>query len=608
MRSLTVDEIETLERHGCTAEDWTRISVAEDFTPAYIHSVAFHGDVSLGLFDKQVEVCEGFSRHSGLRNAVLCDVSIGDNCLIENIGTHICRYTIGDDCYIAGVGQMVSTDGATFGEGNTVSVLNEAGAGNVVIYSGLTAQMAALMVDHAADRELMGRLRAMIRACVAANAAPRGTVGYGVKIVNTREIVNVVIGDGCEISGASRLCDCTIIGAADADVFIGNDVVCENTVVQAGASIVSGARVYNSFVGEACHIGRGFSAESSLFFANSYMDNGEACAAFCGPFSVSHHKATVLIGGRYSFFNAGSATNFSNHAYKLGPVHHGTLARGSKTGSGAHLLLPACIGAFSVCLGKVETHPDTRRLPFSYVIGSAGATYIVPGRNLVTVGTARDVGKWQRRDMRPRAGRQTIVNFDWLSPVVVAAVADGRRLLLSLRAEQGGEDAVCACGGCLIKNRWLAKGIALYDMALRIYLGRAVAGHYCELPESSVGTGGWTDLGGMPVPETEVERLADDIRSGEVADVQAVADRFAAMDAAYEGYKWNYTYRLALDYYGLDTLTEADIRRIAADSDAARRDWLDAVRRDAEREFALGDVEEEALNAFLDSLEVTDVV
>lgn len=62
MRSLTVDEIEALERQGCSAEDWTRIGVAEDFCPAYIHNVAFYGDVGLGLFDKQVEVDEGFAR------------------------------------------------------------------------------------------------------------------------------------------------------------------------------------------------------------------------------------------------------------------------------------------------------------------------------------------------------------------------------------------------------------------------------------------------------------------------------------------------------------------------------------------------------------------
>lgn len=603
MRSLTVDEIEALEQRGCTAEDWTRIEVAEDFTPQHISNVAFYGDVSLGVFDKQVEVSEGFRRHSGLRNAVLRDVTVGDNCLIENIGIHICHYTICDECYIANVGMLVSGDGATFGEGNVVSVLNEGGEGNVVIYSGLTSQMADFMVRSAADRTLWEQLHAMANAFTAHHRAPRATVGYSVKIVNTREIINVIIGDECEISGASRLCDCTIMGTDEAGVFVGNDVVCENTVVQAGSSIVDGARLYNCFVGEACHVGRGFTAESSLFFANSYMDNGEACAAICGPFSVSHHKSTLLIGGHYSFFNAGSGTNFSNHAYKLGPIHYGTLARGTKTGSGAHLLWPANIGTFSVCLGKIENHPDTRQMPFSYVIGSAGNTYIVPGRNLTTVGTYRDVAKWPRRDKRQRTGRLSIVNFDWLSPAVISDVMEARSRLISLREEHEADADTLHFGGCLIKRRWVDEGISLYDMAVRLYLGRAIQGHYCELPESSIGTGGWTDLGGMPVPEAETYRLADDILTGMVDELQLVNDRFLSMNAAYEEYKWNYTYRLALDYYKLDTLTEDDLRHLQADYDVAVTEWKAAVRRDAEREFALGDVEHGTLADFLEQLD-----
>ena len=153
-------------------------------------------------------------------------------------------------------------------------------------------------------------------------------------------------------------------------------------------------------MGEASQITNGFTAESSLFFANSYMSNGEACAAFCGPFSSSHHKSTLLIGCMLSFYNAGSATNFSNHAYKMGPIHYGQLERGTKTASGSHLLLPANIGAFSVCLGKIANHPDTRALPFSYVISDGKDTFIVPGINISTVGLYRDIRKWPRRDAR----------------------------------------------------------------------------------------------------------------------------------------------------------------------------------------------------------------
>ncbi|MGN1263303.1 MAG: DUF4954 family protein, partial [Prevotella sp.] len=334
----------------------------------------------------------------------------------------------------------------------------------------------------------------------------------------------------------------------------------------------------------------------------SYMDNGEACAAFCGPFSVSHHKSTLLIGGMFSFYNAGSGTNFSNHAYKLGPVHYGILERGTKTASGAHLLMPARIGSFSMLMGKIQNHPDTRELPFSYLISSGDTTYLVPGRNVTTVGTCRDVGKWQRRDMRQRDTKKSLVRFDWLSPYTALAAIRGLKTLENLRKEQGDGAAAYHYGGCVIRNQSLLKGINHYNMLIRLYMGEAVKDHYCELPESSIGTGDWLDMGGMIVPETEITQLADDIRNGAVDDIQTVEERFAMMHANYENYKWNWTYRVILDYYGLDTVTDADMERIADEYETAKREWLNAVRYDAEREYNLGDVDDKVLDDFLAKL------
>ncbi|MBO5186385.1 MAG: DUF4954 family protein [Prevotella sp.] len=598
-RSLTLDEITTLENNGCTAEDWNTVYVAEDFTPDHIRRVAFYGEVSLGVFDKHIEVEEGFSRHSGLSNATLRNVTVGDNCLIENIGNHISGYTIGEECYISNVGVMTTVDGATYGCGNIISVMNEAGDGNVILYDGLTSQMAAFMVEAADDKELWTALKDMIKRHVDSRRPAQGTVGYRVKIVNSREIVNVCVSDDCEINCASRLVDCTLAGSIDSGVYIGNDVICENTIVSAGASVLNGAKVDNCFVGEACHIGKGFSAESSVFFANSYMDNGEACAAFCGPFTVSHHKSTLLIGARLSFYNAGSGTNYSNHAYKIGPVHYGTLERGSKTASGAHILMPATIGAFSMCMGKISNHPDTSCLPFSYVIASGDNTFVVPGCNLATVGTYRDTAKWPKRDMRPHADKRSIVNFDWLNPYTIRSMAAGKRMLEKLRSEQGDDAAEYSYGGCTIRHGSLVKGMMLYDMALKMYFSEVVKDSSCCLPSGTEGTGEWTDLAGLLAPKSEKDRLADDIKAGTVDSVGKTEARFIEMHARYADYRWNMTYGLLLDYYDIETLTADDTERIIAEGDTARKAWLAAIARDAEKEAALGDVSDSVIGDFL---------
>ena len=279
----------------------------------------FYGDIQLGSVQKEVEITKGFVKHSGINDATLRNVTVGNNCLIEKIGNYINNYTIGDDCLISNISVMETTEGATYGEGNLISVLNEVGDGNVIFFHDLNSQFAAFMVKHFNDKDLKNAIRRLIKEEIARTNPERGTIGNNVKIVNTKEITNTVIQTDCEISGASRLSDCTILSSEYASVYIGTGVICENSIISDGSSIVNSVKMQDCFVGEACQISNGFTASQSVFFANSFMSNGEACAAFCGPFCASHHKSSLLIGGMFSFYNAGSGTNFSNHAYKMGP-------------------------------------------------------------------------------------------------------------------------------------------------------------------------------------------------------------------------------------------------------------------------------------------------
>ena len=100
--------------------------------------------------------------------------------------------------------------------------------------------------------------------------------------------------------------------------------------------------------------------------------------------------------------------------------------------------MPATIGAFSVCFGKLMHHPDTRNLPFSYLIAYGDTMYLSPGRNITTVGLYRDIRKWPKRDMRPAGAQLSIVNFDWLSPFTVEEIVKGKKILEDLRKASGG--------------------------------------------------------------------------------------------------------------------------------------------------------------------------
>ncbi len=606
-RQLTQEEIEVLERNSCWAEDWKRVMVAEEFRPYSFHRVIFYGDIRLGSFDKQVEVTKGFTKHSGINDATLRNVTVGNDCLIEKIGNFINNYTIGDNCYISNLSTMETTEGATFGEGHLISVLNEMGDGNVILFHDLNSQLAAFMVKHFKDKVFRDNITRLVNEEIRFTQPERGTLGNGVKIINTKEITNTVVKDDCEINGAARLSDCTIMSSKDASVYIGTGVICENSIISNGCSITNSVKMQECYVGEACQITNGFTAEASVFFANSFMANGEACAAFCGPFSASHHKSSLLIGGEFSFYNAGSNTNFSNHAYKMGPMHYGTLERGSKTASGAYVLMPAKIGAFSVCFGKLMNHPDMRCLPFAYLLAYGETMYIVPGRNITTVGLYRDIKKWPKRDRRAPSSRKSIINFDWLSPFTVGEIVQGKKILENLRQAGGNNVSSYNFQEYIINASSLKKGIKYYDIALRIYMGavlkRAVKGGFLGKPSSSIGEGTWNDLSGLLLPATEEQKLIDDIKNGNIESVKDILDRFRYIDAHYREYQWTWTYRLILDYYGLDELTEPAMQRIREDYVRARRAWIAEIRKDAEKEFAMGDVEQEVFDDFISKLD-----
>ena len=606
-RSLTSEEIEVLKSNDCWAEDWTSINVSEDFKPNYMHRVMLYGEVNIGAFNKNVEVSQGFVKHSGINNATLRNVTIGDDCLIENVGNFINNYTIGDDCYISNISTMETTEGATFGEGNLVSVLNEVGEGNVILFSDLNSQLAAFMVKHFSDKELKENIRQLIKTDIENKAPERGQIGSNVKIVNTKEITNCVINDLCEVNGASRLSDCTLLGSVHGNVYVGTGVIIENSIIAEGSSVINSVKIQDCFVGEACQLSNGFTASASVFFANSYMSNGEACAAFCGPFTASHHKSSLLIGGMFSFYNAGSATNFSNHAYKMGPMHWGILERGSKTASGAYLLMPATLGSFSVCFGKLMHHPNTRNLPFAYLIADGDKMFLIPGRNITTVGLYRDIKKWPKRDLRAPENRKSIVNFDWLSPFSVGEILKGKKILESLREVTGDNVSQYLYHEYIIPASSLHKGIKYYDIALRIYMG-AVLKRVLKRdpsitpPATQTGIGDWDDLSGLLLPVSEEERIVNDLQDGTIDSIQQLIDRFKEIDANYRQYQWAWTYKMVCDYYGISEITLEDANRIHEDYIKARRSWIAEIKKDAEKEYAMGDVEEEVFRNFVNSL------
>lgn len=601
-RSLTKEEIGRLEAQACTAADWNEVQVAERFTTAHVHHARFSGKIRLGVFEGEFQLAGGVRKHAGLSYVVLHNVTVGDNCLIENVKNYIANYDIGESTFIENVDIILVDKKSRFGNGVEVSVLNETGGREVVIHDHLSAHQAYIMALYRHRPLLIERMKAVIEGYAEEHASERGTIGNHVTIVNAGYIKNVRIGDCCEIEGTGRLKNGSINSNAADPVHIGYGVVCDDFIVSSGAHIEDGTMITRCFVGQACRMGHNYSASDSLFFSNCQEENGEACAIFAGPFTVTHHKSTLLIAGMFSFMNAGSGSNQSNHMYKLGPIHQGALERGAKTTSDSYVLWPARIGAFSLVMGRHVNHPDTSNLPFSYLIEDKNTTYLVPGVNLRSVGTIRDAQKWPKRDLRKDPMKLDQINYNLLSPYTIQKMMKGREILKELERVSGETSETYAYQSAKIKNSALNKGIRFYETAIHKFLGNSVIKRLENIrfqsdeeirqrlvPDTSIGKGEWVDVSGLIAPKSEIERVMSEIEAGTLCTVKQMYERFAEMHACYYTYEWTWAYEKMLDFYHLeaDKVTARDIVAIVRQWQESVV-WLDRmVYEDAQKEFSL---------------------
>ena len=562
---LTAEQIAVLEAQSCRCENWSEVTVAEDFDPKYVRNVNFSGQVRLGSFNKIFTLAGGIRKHSGIYHATLHNVIVGDDCMVEHIRNYIANYIIGDGSYIENVTDLITYGETSFGNGTKVSVLNETGGREVAIHEHLSSHEAYITALYRHDQKLIDSINELVSKYVESSKSTFGVIGKNVEILDAMHIVNVKIGDSAKIKGASRLRNGSIVSCEEAPVNIGMNVIADDFIVESGSSITDGVTLTRCFVGQACVLGHGYSASDSLFFSNCQGENGEACALFAGPYTVTHHKSTLLIAGMFSFMNAGSGSNQSNHMYKLGPIHQGIFERGAKTTSDSYVLYPAKIGAFSLVMGRHVNNPDTSNLPFSYLIEQQGVTYIIPGVNLKSVGTVRDVRKWPSRDRRKDPHRLDHINFNHLSPFTVQKMFEGIRILEMLKEASGNRADNYYYKKSIIRNASLHKGLKYYQTGIIKFLGNSFITRIQDADVSSdeglrralrrdnpVGAGHWLDISGLICPASEIEKLCDDLTEGKVRDLVELGSRFGQIASDYYSYEWTWAYDAIEKFWGYD--------------------------------------------------------
>ena len=597
LKTLTSEQISALESLNCSASDWSQVKAADGFDPSRVKNVNFIGSVELGANQGDVEL-DGNSYPCGLSNVTVANCEIGNDVLISGVASRIANLKVEDNVVIINVGCLAADPNAACGNGVEAEALNEGGGRELKLFNGLNSQIAYMHAVYRHNEKFIENLESLIDKEIEKVKSEKVVIGKGACITHCNIIKNVAVGPYAVVDGALSLKDGTINSCQEAPTTVGAGVCADNFIISEGASVTSGVILSKSFVGQATKMGKQYSAENSVYFANCEAFHGEGCAIFAGPYSVSHHKSTLMIGSMFSFYNAGSGTNQSNHMYKLGPVHQGIFERGSKTGSFSYLLLEGHVSAFSVIIGKHMTNVNIPNMPFSYVLDSKGKSVLLPALNLLSIGTVRDGEKWPSRDKRKMAKKRDLIVFDVYSPYTIEKMRNAVKDLQALKADAGDAKEV-AYGGCFIPESRLDKAADTYKLAIDRYLcGKVVdkieAGNSLqEIQDSMKSSGGvkepkkWTDLSGLLALSEKASALEAEVAGGKVSSMEELEEKLKAIFDAYASDEWDYVCAAFEEEYGKapSALAVEDLKKAAEDFGKASETFFGMILKDSKKEF-----------------------
>ncbi len=550
LRNINEQERLSLEARGCVAQSWGDVMVSDDFSVTQLFGARFAGRVEIG-------------RGVHISNSYVSNYSIGDGTLIDSVARLECRHA------------------SSFGNGVEVATINENGGRTVMIYDELRAHTAYIWALYRHKETMCQRLSEMVSLYSKSKSSTIGQIGRNCQIIASRIIREVELRDDVRVEGASILECATLMTGS----FVGADVKAHEFIAAEDSRIDSGATIERCFVGESSIVASGFSAIDSLIFSSSHLENGEAASIFAAPYTVSHHKSSLLIAGYFGFFNAGSGSNQSNHLFKCGAVHQAIHARGCKFASGAYVMAPAREGAFTMIKGAHSRHHDTEAFPYSYLIDDSGRSMLMPGANLTSYGTRRDIGKWELRDKRKR--RRDVINYEEHNPYITGAMLRAVNAIHTMTEKNPSADEYI-WERVVIRSSQMRRGLGLYNKAIAASLGAMLS--QGEATQANV-EGEWADIAGGYFPMSIVVEIISEIESGAIETLSQIDEAFLQASYSYENYAYTWAKALLSELLGGEATAEqitSTIESAKSSMDELNRLTDSDMKRDCSLSMAVG--------------------
>ena len=593
-RKLKKKEIEFLKSQGCISQSWDKILI-KNVDLNRIKDVSFHGKIKIKELNGNVSYHNKVKVEASITRATLIDVVINGNVYINNVGRLIANYEIENGVIIENAGAIYMEGESSFGNGVETSPIMEGNGRSVKIFNRLNSHIAYIIAMYRHNYLMREKINKIIENYSSSKISKFGLIKKHAKIINARLIKNAHIDPYTTIENTDEINNTTIISTKESPSYIGTSVILKDCIVLKGAHIVDGTVIKKAFIGEGVKLGRQFSCEDSLLFANCEGEHGEMFSIFAGPYTVTHHKATLLIASHFSFFNAGSGTNQSNHMYKLGPYHHGFMERGCKTGSNSYILWPSRIGAFSTVIGAHYDNVDSSDFPFSYITEHGyHQTRLIPALNLFGVGLARDENKWIDRDRRT-GDKKDLIIFEVFSPYTVSKMINAEKILKDIKNDiNDRKDDFVMYKNMIIKISSLDKYSQRYSIAIDLYLcGKLL--HFikncknindiienlkCEKIYNE-----WVDAGGLICAKERLNNIIKDIEEDKIKDIENILKAFENLYNNYYADEKSWVIYIIKKRYSIENVDKEIIIKILKEYISLLKTSYDILYRDAKKEY-----------------------
>ncbi|MEI0509318.1 DUF4954 family protein [Brachyspira intermedia] len=595
-RNLTNEEINFLKSQGCSSQSWEKILI-KNVDLSRIKDVQFHGKIKINALNGMVKYHKKVKLLASINRATLINVYINGNVYINNVGRFIENYKIEKGVIIENAGSIYMEGKSSFGNGVETSPIMEGDGRSVKIFYRLNSHIAYLVAMYRHEKVMREKINALIDEYTKQKTRRFGKIKKYAQIINARLIKNSLIDPYATIENTDEINNTTVISTKECPSYIGTSVILKDSIVLKGAHIVDGTVIKKAFIGEGVKLGRQFSCEDSLLFANCEGEHGEMFSIFAGPYTVTHHKATLLIASHFSFFNAGSGTNQSNHMYKLGPYHHGFMERGCKTGSNSYILWPSHIGAFSTVIGAHYDNVDTSDFPFSYITEHGyHQTRLIPALNLFGVGLSRDENKWRDRDRR-KGDKKDLIIFNVFSPYTVSKIIKSEKILEEIKKENKNNDKdFLTYKNMIIKISSLDKYSKRYSIAIDLYLHNKILSYIensknideiiknLQYNEDTVFEK-WVDIGGLICAKQRVDNIIKDLEDDKINDIKSLTEKFENIYNIYSEDEKSWVMNTVKSRYNINDINKETIKKLLEDHKSLLKEAYNIFYKDVEKEY-----------------------